>query len=128
MRKIIPVFAVVLGLVGCQAKLNHSSTVEVELADKQSKIVEAISKEQTIKVAGNASSGQFNLYVFLQKDQTAAENDIDRGSKNSPLILAQKVRTNQAEVTALIPANQVAVVMLTSGDGKKATVNLKITN
>jgi len=127
MRRFIPIVLVVLAVAGCRTRLQDVSTITVELADKKSRIIEAIKSDQTIKVSGTATTGQFDVQVFLEKDQADVEKDMDAGKK-SPKLLAQKTKTTQADVTALIPANQVAVVMITSGDGKKAVVNLKITN
>jgi hypothetical protein len=101
--------------------------MSVNLLDKEFRTVDPISKEQTIKVAATATSGQFNLFVYLEKDKTDAEKAID-ANKTSPKILAREEKKEKAEVTATIPANERAVVCIMSGDGKKADVKLRITN
>jgi len=127
MRRFLPVALILVAIVGCEARLENVGTVNVIPGEIKSKVIEAINKEQKIKVVGTATTGQFNVFVYLQKDQTECENAINSGRKTTKMIV-QKNQSTQAELTALIPANQVAIVSLTSADGKPGVVSLKITN
>jgi hypothetical protein len=121
------VFLLLLLAVGCRTKLNDESVVNVGAGESQYRMVEPISKEQKVNVSAKANSGTFNIYVFLEKDKAEAEKEIDKG-KTGDKVLASKQKATDADLQATIPANQKAVVMLTSGDGKKAEVKLKISN
>jgi hypothetical protein len=90
--------------------------------------VNAIAKEQVIKVSAKAASGTFNLFVFLEKDLDAAETSILRNKPDETKVLKHQLKTAEAELQATIPANETAVIYLLCADAKKAEVKLKITN
>jgi cytoskeletal protein RodZ len=126
---------VLLGLVGVlivvlvfwrgRPTLRQESTVDVEMGVSSFSFVDAISSNQNVKVTATAG-GEFNIYVFLQKDKAAIENELV-GGKTPAKVLASKTKTSEATLSAPIPANEQAVVMVTSA-GKKVEVKLKITN
>ena len=129
MRKIVPlVLLLLLAVAGCRTKLNQEKVVTVEAGDGSGLTIEAIKNAQTVKIAATANSGTFNVYCYLAKDKAEVENN-SYGGKAAPKLLDSKLKViNQAELSANVPANEEAVVMITSGDGKKAEVKLKVTN
>ena len=127
MKKAVPVVLFLLIVAGCQAKLNSESTVKVELMDKNWTTVDPSAKAQKVNVSAKADSGQFNIYFYLEKDKAEVEKEVDQ-SKTPAKALAQQTKATQADLSANIPANERAVVLITSGDGKKAEVKLKISN
>jgi hypothetical protein len=126
MRKTISAAAILITLVGCRARLNDERTVAVDPGTTQYITVDPIAREQTVKVAATSANGQFNIYFFLEKDKTTVEKEAMTG-KLGPKVLDKALKTAKADLSATIPANERATVMLT-GDGPKADVKLKITN
>jgi hypothetical protein len=126
MRKAL-LFVVLVLLTGCRAKLNSESVVRVNVGELKSTIVDPISKSQTINISAKSLDGKFNLYCFLEKDQTEVEKSITQ-NKISDKVLAHELKTSTAAIHATIPANEGAVVLLTCTDHKSADVKLKITN
>jgi hypothetical protein len=117
---------VVLTATGCPKVLNQVSDFELKLGDEKKLTVEAITKEQKVKVALTADV-PVNVYMFLEKDATAAESDINKKKLPSTKVLAMSEKTNDATLEATVPANNAVVVFITSA-GKTANVKVKITN
>ena len=120
-------FVMVMLLVGCRAKLNSESVVPLDPGVTHFTTIDPITSAQTVNVSAKANSGQFSIYVFLEKDKAEAEKEIMQ-NKVPAKALANQQKTTEASLKAAIPANEKAVVLLTSGDGKKADVKLKLTN
>jgi hypothetical protein len=110
-------------LVGCQSKLNVERSVQFEIGQLRTIEVDAPKYEQTVAVTVTADT-PVDLYVFLRKNQEAAEQDIAFGKK-SDLILAGKDKVQNDTVEAKVPAKEAAIVMIRSG-GKAGTATLKI--
>ncbi len=108
-------------------KLNDESVMQVAPGVTRSRTIDAIANSQKINVSATAITGQFNIYVFLEKDQAEVDKGITFG-KMSPKVLAHQLKATQADLSATILPNERAAVMVDSGDGKKAEVKLKITN
>jgi hypothetical protein len=121
------VFLLLVLAVGCRTKLNEEMVVNVGGGESQYRMVDPIAKEQKVNVSAKAIGGTFSIYVFLEKDKEEAQKGIDL-NKIGDKVLANKQKTADAELQVTIPANQKATVLLTSGDGKKAEVKLKISN
>jgi hypothetical protein len=121
------VFLLLVLAVGCRTKLNEEMVVNVGGGESQYRMVDPIAKEQKVNVSAKAIGGTFSIYVFLEKDKEEAQKGIDL-NKVGDKVLANKQKTADAELQVTIPANQKATVLLTSGDGKKAEVKLKISN
>jgi hypothetical protein len=122
---LIAVLVVVLLFV--RRPLRHESTVEVEPTVSRFSFVEAISSNQEVKVNATSTAGEFNIYLFLEKDKAAIESEMEQKGNTPAKVLASKTKTSEATLSAPIPANEPAVVMLTSA-GKKVEVRLKISN
>jgi hypothetical protein len=90
------------------------------------KILEAIGREQTIKVSGSAAPAPVNVFIYLDKNKTNAGKEI-LTMKFSPIILANDEKTENFNLEATIPANEMAVVHVTRA-GTATHVKLKITN
>ena len=127
MRKTVPLLLVLLAMVGCRTKLNEEKVITLDGLNGQGLKIDAIKSAQTVKVSATANSGTFNLYFFLAKDQTALEND-NFGGKSAGKLLGSQLKATKADLSANVPANEEAVVMLMSADSKKAEVKLKVTN
>ena len=126
MRIAIP-FVLLILATGCRTKLDSESVVQVDPLNAQLRMIDPIASAQKVNVSAKANSGQFNIYIFLEKDKTAVEKEIER-NKVPASLLGHKLKTTEADLQAQIPAKETAVVMLTSGDGKAASVRLKIGN
>ena len=128
MKKFVPLMMLLLMATGCKARLNSESTAKVELMDKHSTTVDPISREQKITVTATPTTGQYSVYLFLEKDKPTVEKEIDQ-NKEPAKVLDKALKTDKtATLSGQIPANERAVVLVTSGDGKKAEVKLRITN
>jgi hypothetical protein len=113
---------------GCRNRLNMETKVTADLANKEYRTIDPISREQKVSVAATAASGMFNICIYLEKDKADAEKAA-AANKSSPKLLALETKVaTKVNFAVNVPANERAVVMITSGDGKKTEVNLKITN
>src|SRR6516162_1027559 len=119
-------FVLLLIAVGC-TKLNSERTVQVKPGDLKYTMVDPISKGQKINVSAKTSDGKFNVYCFLEKDKADVEKDLYQ-KKVSAKVLAHELKTGGADLNATIPANETAVILLTSDETKNVEVKLKITN
>ena len=126
MRKELLLVGLIL-LLGCRTKLLDESTVNVDPTQRQFKEIDPISSAQKINASAKANNGQFNIFVYLAKDRAEVEKDMEQ-DKAGAKVLAHKLKVSEADLQATIPANEKAVVALTSCDGKKAEVKLKISN
>lgn len=115
----------VMAASGCKAKLDMESAFDVPPEGRIFK-VDPIKKEQTIKVTGTATGAPANVFIYLDKNEAAAEKEI-MSLKYTPIILAKQEKTEAINVEATIPANETAVVRVTRVM-KAAQVKLKITN
>ena len=124
MKRAIPLLLLVF-VVGCRTKLNDESSMTLNPGDIKSREIDAISGEQKVNISAKADSGEFDIYFFLAKDQTEVEkNPAKAGAK----ILDKKLKTGEATLSATVPANEKATVMLMPAGNKKAEVKLKIAN
>jgi hypothetical protein len=119
-------FVLLLLAIGC-TKLNSQSDVHVKPGEMKYSFVDPITKSQKINVSAKASDGKFNVYCFLDKDKAEVEKDLNL-NKVGAKVLAHELKTNGAELNATIPANETAVILLTSAEAKNVEVKLKITN
>jgi archaellin len=126
MRKEI-LFVVLILAAGCWTKLLDESVVNVDPTEHKFREIDAISRGQKVTVSAKTNSGQFNIYVYLDKDRAEVEKEFDKG-KGVGKILAQKLNASEANLNATIPANEKAIVAVTAAEGKKAEVKLKISN
>lgn len=126
MKKAILGFTLVMLAVGCRTRLNDERTVSVDLGGSFITI-EKIKNAQTVKVAATASTGVFDIFFFLEKDQAAVEKELS-ANKITEKVLAKDLKVTQANFSVNVPANENAVVFVRSSDGKKADVKVKITN
>lgn len=115
-----------LSLSGC-AKLNIEKTLEVQsLGDTVRWPIDGIKSGQKITVSLTVTGGPVDAYLFLEKDEKAAEEAIFAKKEDKSLILAGKRDVSgEAQLEATLPAAGPAVLFLS---GKKATVKAKVTN
>lgn len=126
MKKMAPFFLLLVVAAGCRTKLNEEKVVTVD-ATPRGLTIDPIKSAQTVKVSATATSGTINVYFFLAKDQAELENE-NFGGKAAGKLLGSKLKVTQADLSATVPANEAAVVLAASADGKKAEVKLKVTN
>lgn len=124
-KLVIQMVVLLLLAAGCRSRLISESKLTVEPNGKQHRSIDPISRERTVNIAATAASGQFSIFVFLEKDKSDAEKAID-ANKTSPTILAQEPKTAKANLSATIPANERAIVLLKSSE--KTEVNVRISN
>ncbi len=117
------VWLLVLMVAGCEAKLRDTRSFEVKPGDAGKEYrVDPKASERVLKVTATAEGGPIEVYVYLSKDRDVAENSIL--AKKDEGILAKAVKVQEAELTATIPANEEAAVVVTTGDIKSANVQL----
>ena len=124
---LVVLFVMVMLVVGCRAKLKNESAVNLEGGMSHFTTIDAIPQAQTVNVSAKSNGGQFNIYVFLEKDKADVEKEVMQ-NKVPAKALAHQLKTADANLQAAVPGNEKAVVMLTSSDGKKSEVKLKLTN
>jgi hypothetical protein len=129
LRRTACVALVILGTVsGCgRTKLNVGSAFELNLGDNKRITVEPIKHEQKIKVTGTATGAPVNVYVYLSKNEAAADKEI-LAKKFTDVMLQKQEKTDSVNLEATIPANEAAVVRVSSAGAGKANVEIKITN
>jgi hypothetical protein len=125
MKKMFPLLLLVL-VAGCGPKLHYQATVEVRLMDKEYRNPDPISRAQTVNVSAKAETGKFDIYIFLEKDKAEVEKNLSNPS--AKLLDHKKNVSGETKLSANIPANEQAVVLIMSADGNKAVVNVTITN
>jgi hypothetical protein len=131
MRPRFPLFALVLlvgWLSGCgKPRLEEVRSFEVGPVGHLV-TVDPINREQKIQVTGTATGAPVNAYVYLEKNKTAAQNEI-LTKKVGSAILEKQDDTQTISLEAKIPANESAVVHITRAVlNKPSSVQLKITN
>jgi hypothetical protein len=130
MRPWVPLIALMLvGWVsGCgKPRLEAVSSFEVGPVGHLV-TVDPISREQNIQITGTATGAPVNAYIYLEKNKTAAQNEI-LSKRFATAILEKQDDTQTINLEAKIPANESAVVHITRATiNKPATVQLKITN
>ncbi len=130
MRKSLSVVGCLLVLVaaaGCGAKLDIEKTLEVTPNEAKMVIIEKINREQKVRVQWKSEGGAVNVDCFLEKDQKEVEGARLSGKK-SDKVLASEEKKEEAELVVTVPANNEAVVMVSSASGKNAKVKVKLTN
>jgi predicted Zn finger-like uncharacterized protein len=109
------------------SKVNIDVVVELTPADVQYRSYEPTSKSQEVNVSAQAISGQFDIYVFLEKDKAEVEAAIIARKKTAK-ILGSRPNTKDFDQKVSVPPNENAMVRLSSADGKKGEVKLKMSN
>jgi hypothetical protein len=131
-------FLFVLASWGCKSVLNVDKEIDVKAGSDSTLLVDPFKKEQTINVVVSSPDAPVEVCVYLEKNQDAAQRDIEQNKKDSSLILA-RARTKETapgtpnlseniELSATIPAGEGAVVQVGVRGGKSAKVKVKITN
>jgi hypothetical protein len=126
--KLVGFIALALAMPACRTVLNADKSFDLGPGEKNTLTIDAASKEQRIKVEVTSTAAPVNVYVFLEKDQQAAETDI-RAKKQSSKVLASQEKTEGVTLEPTIPAGNPTVVLVTSASSSKtAKVRVKITN
>jgi hypothetical protein len=86
----------------------------------------AIKSAQTVNVSAKGD-GKFKVYLFLAKDRKDIEVTTDT-DKAAAKLLAHKKDITEATISATVPANEEAVVLLWAVEKKKVEIKLKIFN
>jgi hypothetical protein len=117
-----------IAMAGCnRVKLNDERTIEVAVGRNNSIVLDAVKKDQKIKVEISSPGAAVNVYVLLEKDREAVEEVIE-ALKPSDKILAGEEKTEGATLEANIAAGNAAVILFTNASGKTASVKVKTTN
>lgn len=113
-------------LVGGCAKLNIEKTLEVPFGETVRWPIDGVKAGQKITVSLNVTGGPVDAYLYLEKDEKAAEDAIFAKKDDIALVLATKrAISGDAQLEATLPAAGPAILFLS---GKKATVKVKVTN
>src|SRR5262245_19263748 len=112
MAFLCPVVVALLVVVGCgKPKLDQSYDSEVSFSGTEYTI-DPIKSEQKIKVNGTATA-PVDVFIYLQKNKDAADKEIV-SRKYSAIILAKQEKTPGIALEATIPANEAAIVRVSS--------------
>jgi len=114
-------------LAGCRSRVVRDERMNLEPGQPKKVTIDPNSKGLTVTVSATATTGQIDVYLFLEKDQADVEKEIGR-KKVSPKVLDHKLNATQADLKADIPPNERSVVYVVAAEGQKAEVKLKVTN
>ena len=117
------VWLLVLVVAGCEGKLRDTRSFEVKPTDTGKEYrIDPKASERPLKVTATAEGGAIDVYVYLSKNAEAAEQNIL--AKKDEFILAKAVNVKEADLTATIPANEEATVVVLCAKLEPATVQL----
>src|SRR5262249_13148325 len=112
---------------GCRRQvLNDERTVKLDPAAVQSFPIDAPIRDEQVKVKVSSPGAPVNVYVVLQKDQTAAEDALEVG-KAPASSLGGKDKVEDATLDATVPAKSPFAVVLGNTSAKTAQVKMTIT-
>jgi hypothetical protein len=130
MRHTIAVWAVaalVLAVPGCKRTvLNQQQDVELAAGQEKDLEIDAIKKEQTVKVDFKSDGSPVSVYVYLEKDKDTAQRSMR--TKKSDAVLGSAVDKEADVVTATVPADNVTIITIRNNSTKAAKVSVKMTN
>lgn len=128
MPKHLPVaFCVVLVATGCGSKLHDERMITLGIGEEKPLQLEPVRREQKIRVHFQSPGVPVTVSCFLEKDQPDVEK-ARLGGKVSDKVLGSQEKKEEAEFEATIPANQQAIVLISSAARQEAKVKIKITN
>lgn len=113
--------------VGCSPSLNDQRSVSLEIGEIKTIAIAPINAAQTVKVTANSPGAPIDVHVYLAEHEDAVEQDITFGKEAADALAVAK-QTEQASLTAEIPAGKEAMVRLYPSGGAPASVELHITN
>jgi hypothetical protein len=116
---------VLLALPGCGQKLDYETTVDLDEGQVQSIAIDAPKREQKVSVTVTSSGSPIDVYVALDKDKEAGKQALLDRQKPAQS-LAHKVKTQEANLEATIPANTGFAILL-GGANKNSRVSVKVT-
>lgn len=124
--------AFMLAAVGC-GRLQVRTTVERDLEvdalggdNIKSVIVSGTTSQQMVKVLVRTDGAPVDVYVVLERDQEALENQLGNQQQVTVQTLAKSEKIREGQIEATVPAgNGFAVVVVNNGT-KKASVSLKV--
>jgi hypothetical protein len=121
----LAVLVMVFTVSGCRG-LNKEFNFDLE-GDPQKITVDPIDRDQTIKVNVKATGGPVDVFVYLARDSSTA-NQINPMPKDQSKILQKALKTESATLEVPIPASNAAVIQVNASTGKAAKVTVKLTN
>jgi hypothetical protein len=112
-----------LALAGCQSKLNVEKTFTIEPTASHTIDIDP-PRYQQVQVIAVSSDTPVDVFVYLKKDQAAAERAIETG-KVPERVLASKQKVKNETIEATVPEKEGAMVTVCNST-KTATVKVKI--
>ena len=124
MKRVTPIFIVLVVLIGCRTKLKDSRILDVAPADLVSVYVDAPKYDQKVTVEFSSSNGPVSVCVCVSSNERKVIASLDISTNNKMVLgSAQEAATGTIEVT--VPANQEFAVLV-FGLSKPTKVALKI--
>ena len=120
-------FGLIMLGVGCGPRLLDEREVSLEPGDIQSFEIGPFQEEQTVTVTASSPGAPISVYVFAEDQMEHVDYAITYG-KDPPDIFAGVASTEEAALTAVVPADTEAVVRLQPTGRQSAKVKLKISN
>lgn len=114
-------------LSGCGPSLSHKKDYSIEVGQFLEIPLDAISREQTIKVAAKSPGKPINVHVYLADDAEEVNRKITLG-KPADKSLASQTDTEEIALEATVPAGKEVLVRLQPAGPTSAEVHLEITN
>jgi hypothetical protein len=110
---------------GCQTRLDVERTIMVDPGVVKTLEIDGPRYEQKVTVTVSSPDAAVNAYVCLFKDSDEVANAVE-ANKSSDKVLARQEKTQDATLTATVPAKTNVAVILTCASAKAATVKLKV--
>ena len=123
-RRVLAFGLILLAAAGCQRRLNVTEALSLDVGVVRSLEIDPPRYEQRVTVAVE-TDGPVSAYLLLKKDEAAAQEALDKGRKPDHVLASWK-GDSPGSLEGTVPANEVAVVILTT-DTKPANVTLRIT-
>ena len=101
------------GLAGCKQSFSLEEQRTVTLTNTLTKIIDAPSSEQRIRVHVLAADAPVHVYVFLEKDVNNDTDELVERGEKVPGQLASSIKTKEATLEVTIPAKQAYRVWIT---------------
>jgi hypothetical protein len=126
-RSMLALGVVVICCCGCGPRVLDERDVSLELGDIQSIMIGPFKNELTVTVSASSPGAPISVYVFASDQQEHVDYAITY-SKEPHDTWAGVASTEDATLTAVVPADTEAVVRLQTIGRNPAQVHLKISN
>jgi hypothetical protein len=127
LMRLLPVgLCAVLCLTGCGG-LQDQREVIIPPAEVRELTIAPVDKGRKVTVSCASPGTPVNVYLVLAADRDAGMQSLQSSGKPPAKVLDSKEKTEDATLTATVPANSGCAVLFTSAGNQTATVKVQIT-